>query len=260
MCALLAVISGSVSGLSREIPVSLPWRFYARFMPSSDASVALPAGAAGRLVSVNRAVRESEAAPQVGSLGRSGIDKRPVVGRVGVRGGDDPGLDGDLVRNRRHHGGVDQALYVYAGEDADWWAQELGRDIGRGMFGENLTTRGVDVTGAVIGEQWSIGSTRLEVSAPRIPCGTFQSFWGVPRLQKRFTEHGAPGAYVRVLDPGDLGAGDAVTFLHRPAHGLTIGEVFRCLSGDRSLAPRLLEAPQLPAQVRARARRWLRQA
>ncbi len=222
-------------------------------MPSPSADPSPPPRAAAVLVAVNRAHRPGGR----GALARSGIDKRPVAGRVGVRGGDDPGLDGDLVADRKHHGGVDQALYLYAGEDADWWAAQLGRPITPGMFGENLTSRGLDVTGAVIGEQWAIGTTRVEVSVPRIPCGTFQRFWDVPRLQKRFTEHGAPGAYLRVLEPGDIGAGDEIVPIARPDHGVTIGEVFRALTGDRSLAPRLLLAPQLPQEARDRARRWL---
>lgn len=209
------------------------------------------------VVAVNLAHLPAIQGAAAGPLGRSGIDKRPAPGRVGVHGGTDPGLDGDLVADRKHHGGVDQALYLYAVEDAQWWARELARDITPGMFGENLTTSGLDLTGAVIGEQWAIGTTRLEVSVPRVPCGTFQRFWAVPQLQKRFTSHGAPGAYVRVRQPGDIGAGDEITRLERPDHGVTIGEVFRALTGDRSLAARLLQAPQLPDQTRRRARRWL---
>lgn len=209
------------------------------------------------IVAVNRAYRLDSAGPKARPLGRSGIDKRPVAGRVGVHGGEDPGLDGDLVANRKHHGGPDKALYIYAAEDADWWAGELARDIRPGMFGENLTSRGLDVTGAVIGERWAIGSTCLEVSVPRIPCRTFQRFWDVAKLQKRFTQHGAPGAYLRVLQAGEIGAGDEVEVVQRPDHGVTIGEVFRALTGDRSLAARLLEAPQLPDEAKDRARGWL---
>lgn len=217
----------------------------------------MPSGPPPCVVSVNVAFAPGLTGAHVGPSGRSGIDKRPIEGRVGVHGGQDPGLDGDVIADRKNHGGVDQAVYAYADEDAQWWARELRRTVTPGMFGENLTTRGIDVSGAVVGEQWAIGSTRLEVSAPRIPCGTFQRFWDVAHLQKRFTAHGAPGAYLRVLQPGEIGAGDDVNVLERPAHGVTIGEVFRALTGDRSLAHRLLEAPQLPAEALARARRWI---
>lgn len=231
-------------------------RPYAERMPSAfeTDSRSVPAPI---VVAVNLVHLPTSTGRHASALGRSGIDKRPVTGRVGVHGGADPGLDGDLVADRKNHGGPDQALYAYAGEDADWWAGELARDIGPGMFGENLTTRGLDVTGAVIGELWAVGSTRLEVSVPRIPCSTFQRFWDVPGLQKRFIAHGAPGLYLRVRQPGDIGAGDEVTVLERPDHGVTIGEVFRALTGDHSLAHRLLEATQLPAEAHARARAWL---
>ncbi len=186
--------------------------------------------------------------------GRTAIDKRPVAGRVAVRR---LGLAGDQQANTKHHGGVDQAVYAYAREDLDWWAAELERPLRNGQFGENLTTAGVDVTGAVIGERWRVGSAVLEVSCPRIPCTVFQAWLGEARWTKRFTAEGRSGAYLRVLTEGELGEGDEIVVEHRPDHGLTIGESFRALTGDRSLAGRLLEAPELPADAHARARRWL---
>jgi MOSC domain-containing protein YiiM len=138
------------------------------------------------------------------------------------------GLRGDEIRDTRHHGGRDKAVYAYAREDLDWWAAELGRDLSDGTFGENLTTTGVDVTGAVIGEHWQLGDDGLvlEVTYPRIPCKTFQGFMGERRWVRRFYAHGAPGAYLRVVIPGTVGAGDAIRVVHRPDHGVTIGEVF----------------------------------
>jgi len=188
------------------------------------------------------------------SMGSTGIDKRPVDGRIRAEG---VGLATDVIVDTRNHGGYDQAVYAYAREDAAWWAAELDRELPFGAFGENLSTRGVDCTGAVIGERWAVGSTVLEVSRPRIPCRTFAGFWDVPDLVKRFTRRGVPGAYLRIVGEGDLGAGDAVTIVHRPEHGVTIGEVFRALTGDRSLAPRLLEAPELPVSLQERARTML---
>ena len=189
--------------------------------------------------------------------GRTGIGKRPVTGRVST--GHDQ-LAGDTICDTANHGGVDQAVYAYAVEDAQWWATQLDRDLGPGAFGENLTTAGLDVTGAVIGQLWAIGSAVLEVSCPRIPCRVFQEFWDVPRLVKWFTEVGRPGAYLRIHTPGELAAGDDIVVVHTPAHGVTIGETFRALTGDRSLAARLLEAPELPAESHRSARRWLAEA
>jgi MOSC domain-containing protein YiiM len=206
--------------------------------------------AVGTLTTVNLAVERRD--PWVGSLGRSGIDKRPVPSRVRVTA---LGLEGDLVANRQHHGGKDQAVYAYARSDAAWWATELGRDLPPGRFGENLSTEELDVTGALIGERWRIGEVLLEVRRPRIPCTIFAGFWDVPDLIKRFTARGAPGAYLGVLAEGEIGAGDVIEVTHRPAHGLTIGQTFQALTTRPDLMPLLLTAPELPAKLRAKAER-----
>ena len=178
----------------------------------------------------------------------SGIDKRPVAGRVAVHR---LGLDGDVQVNRKYHGGEGQALYAYAQEDADWWAAELGRDLPAGRFGENLRTTGLDLTGAVLGERWRIGTVLAEVTAPRTPCAKLQALWGVPRLIKRFTAHGASGAYLRVLEVGDIGAGDAIEVLERPEHGVTIGLAFRAFTTERERLAALAPAREaLPARNR----------
>jgi MOSC domain-containing protein YiiM len=190
---------------------------------------------------------------------RSGIDKRPVAGRVAVA---ELGLEGDVQVNRRHHGGEGQAVYAYAQEDADWWSAELGRDLPPGRFGENLRTRGLDLTDAVLGERWAVGTALFEVTAPRIPCANFERFWGVPQLVKRFTVHGASGAYLRVLRTGDVGAGDAVEIVHRPDHGVTAGLAFRVFTTQKSRLPELAPAlthlpikdqPKIAARIEARS-------
>lgn len=157
--------------------------------------------------------------------GPSVIDKRPVPGRVAVG---ELGLAGDRQVNRVHHGGPDKAVYAYAHEDLAWWAGELGRDLPPGLFGENLTTRGLSVSDAVIGEVWRIGADglRLLVTMPRTPCSTFQRRMAEPRWVKRFTQAARVGAYVRVLTAGTVGAGDAITLESRPAHGVRVDELF----------------------------------
>jgi MOSC domain-containing protein YiiM len=167
---------------------------------------------------------------------RSGIDKRPVPGRVALG---PLGLDGDVQVNRRHHGGEGQAVYAYAQEDADWWQGELDRELPPGRFGENLRTTGLDLTGALVGERWRIGTALVEVTCPRIPCATFERFWDVPQLVRRFTARGTTGAYLRVLAPGDVGAGDDVEVVLRPDHGLTLGRVFRTLTTQKHRLPEL---------------------
>jgi MOSC domain-containing protein YiiM len=167
---------------------------------------------------------------------RSGIDKRQVAGPVAVR---ELGLDGDVQVNRRHHGGEGQAVYAYAQEDAEWWQRELDRELPPGRFGENLRTSGLDLVGAVLGERWQISTALLEVTAWRTPCANFARYWGIPDLVKRFAAHGATGAYLRVLQTGELATGDAVEVVSRPDHGITVGTAFRIATFERSRLPEL---------------------
>ncbi|MEU6331003.1 MOSC domain-containing protein [Streptomyces sp. NPDC047049] len=180
--------------------------------------------------------------------GGTGIDKRPVDGPVrvtapGPRGTGGSGLAGDAVVDLRFHGGDDQAVYAYAREDLDEWERELGRELANGYFGENLTTSGVDVTGALIGERWRVGPRLLlEVSAPRIPCRTFHGWMAEHGWIKRFTQAAVPGAFLRVVEEGEIRAGDAVEVVHRPDHEVSIGLAFQALTIRRELLPRLLDA------------------
>ncbi|MET8857110.1 MOSC domain-containing protein [Streptomyces sp. NPDC004579] len=180
--------------------------------------------------------------------GVTGIDKRPVDGPVrvtapGPKGAGGSGLAGDTVCDLRHHGGDDQAVYAMAREDLDDWERELGRTLPNGVFGENLTTLGLDVSGALIGERWRIGSGLvLEVTCGRIPCRTFQEHLGERRWVRRFTQRGAPGAYLRVIEPGEIRSGDPVEIVHRPGHDVTVAVQFRAATTERKLLPRLLAA------------------
>jgi MOSC domain-containing protein YiiM len=159
--------------------------------------------------------------------GLTAIDKRPQAGRVPVG---ELGLQGDKVCDTKNHGGPDQALYTYAREDADWWAAELDREIPPGLFGENLVTEGLDVTNALIGEVWRFGegadAVEVMVRVPRLPCVTFAHRMQIAGWVKRFHQEGRPGAYLKVLKTGTIGAGDPVEVIDRPDHEVTIGEVF----------------------------------
>ncbi|KJK40877.1 sulfurase [Streptomyces variegatus] len=200
-----------------------------------------------KLLSVN--LGRAEAVPYTDNPeGVTGIDKRPVVGPVrvsapGPKGVGGSGLAGDAVCKLEHHGGDDQAVYAMAREDLDEWERELGRTLADGAFGENLTTRGLDVSGALIGERWRIGpEVVLEVTSGRIPCRTFQGHMDEKSWVKRFTQRGAPGAYLRVISPGEIRAGDAVEIVHRPGHDVTVALQFRAVTTERTLLPRLLAA------------------
>ena len=191
----------------------------------------------------------------------TGIDKRPVHGPVMVtpapaKGTGIVGLAGDRVYDVHHHGGPDQAVYAYAGEDLDMWAVELDRPLAPGVFGENLTTIGLDVNGALIGERWRIGSeVILEVCQPRIPCRTFAGWLKETGWVKRFTQAARPGAYLRVIQAGEIRAGDPVDIVHRPDHDVSIEVVFRAKTLEPELLPRLLAADALPRDLRKLAMR-----
>ncbi|MDX3261528.1 MOSC domain-containing protein [Streptomyces sp. MI02-2A] len=197
-------------------------------------------------------------------LGVTGIDKRPVDGRVrvtapGPKGTGASGLAGDAVCDLRHHGGDDQAVYAFAREDLDAWERELGRPLPNGSFGENLTTEGLDVSGALIGERWRVGSELvLEVTSGRIPCRTFQGHLGERGWVRRFTHRGAPGAYLRVIEPGETRTGDPIEIVHRPGHDITVALQFRASTTERHLLPDLLAAGDaLHPETAAAARRYM---
>jgi len=210
----------------------------------------------GRLLSVNLAVPRPDASR---SRELTGIDKHPTVAPVLVSAPNakgNSGLGGDTIGSDVHHGGPDQAVYAYAREDLDAWAAELGRPLREGTFGENLTTAGLDVTGALLGERWRIGDTvELEVTYPRVPCKTFQAWMAEQGWVKRFTAKATPGAYLRVVVPGEIQAGDPVTVVHRPGHDVTIGVTFRALTLAPELLPRLFAAEPLPDKLRQSALR-----
>jgi MOSC domain-containing protein YiiM len=195
-------------------------------------------------------------------LAATGIDKRPVAHSVAVtppgpKGTGAVGLAGDRAHDVKHHGGADQALYAYAREDLDTWQEQLERSLHNGSsFGENLTTVGVDVNGALVGERWRIGAdVLLEVTCPRIPCATFQGWLGEPGWLKRFIEAGRPGAYLRVINQGSIRAGDPIKVVSRPEHDVTVALTLRAFTTEPELLPRLAFADALPDEAKALVRK-----
>jgi MOSC domain-containing protein YiiM len=185
-----------------------------------------------------------------GYFHETAIDKRPVAGAVEV-GAD--GLAGDRQIDSSH-GGADRAVYAYADEDAAFWAGELDRDIPLGRFGENLRTRGLDVTGALIGEQWRVGTALLEVRMPRTPCQNLAMRMGIEGFHLRFNDSGRVGAMLRVLEPGAVAAGDVVEVVARPAHEVTVGLLATGPSAAQYQAM-LDSGVPLARKVRAKAQR-----
>jgi MOSC domain-containing protein YiiM len=176
----------------------------------------------------------------------SAIGKAPVEGRVRVAG---VNVEGDDQADRRVHGGPDKAVYAYASEDAAFWEADFGRELGPGAFGENLTTEGLEVSGAVVGERWRIGDVELEVCQPRLPCNKLALRMGDPTMLKRFAQASRPGAYLRIVTAGSLGAGDAIEVLSQPAHGITVRDVSDAILLDETLLVHAASAPQLPADL-----------
>jgi MOSC domain-containing protein YiiM len=184
----------------------------------------------------------------------TGIDKRPVHGAVRLGA---LGLAGDEHGDPAVHGGVDQAAYAYAREDLDWWTERLGRELGNGLFGENITTAGLDITTALIGEIWQLGDAVVQVTSPRIPCATFQAWMNEPQWVKRFAAGGRPGAYLRVLAEGALVPGDRIEVLGRPEQRVTVAEAMRAYYGEQDLMRNLLAVPGRSAKWAAVAERVL---
>jgi MOSC domain-containing protein YiiM len=208
----------------------------------------------GKVLSVNVGLpREFE---YNGRPARSAIWKSPVAGRVAARG---VNLAGDEQADRGAHGGPDKAVYAYAVEDLGWWTQQIGRPLPYGELGENLTTEGIAVNEARVGERWAVGNTVLEVSEPRVPCWRLGVRMNDKLFPRRFTEALRPGAYLRILVEGDVGVGDAIQVMERPDHDLTVRDVLRIYAFDRQEVGRLLAVPRMSESWRRWAEHYLQE-
>lgn len=192
-----------------------------------------------RVLSVN--VGQSKAADWV-ELGATSMDKRSTSEPVRVT---TLGITTDTQTDKRHHGGPDQAVYAFAREDLDLWGERLGVELRNGQFAENLTTEGIDVNEAEIGERWRIGSVLFEVCHVRTPCNDFKNWMGLSGIDntqwvKKFTAECRPGPYLRVVEEGVVCAGDQIEVTHRPGHGVTVSGLFRAKNLDQSLRPALM--------------------
>jgi len=212
------------------------------------------ASAIGKVLSVNvGGVREFN---YNGRPARSAIWKTPVQGRIAARG---VNLAGDDQADRKAHGGPDKVVYAYAVEDARWWEQQIGRAFAAGEFGENLTMQGIDPNQSLVGERWQIGTTILEVSEPRIPCWRLGVRMNDKMFPRTFTAALRPGAYLRLIVEGDMGAGDEIRVIERPDHNISIREVFRIYTNDHDEAERLLAVPRMSESWKRWARDLLQQ-
>ncbi|PVZ13164.1 MOSC domain-containing protein [Actinomycetospora cinnamomea] len=197
--------------------------------------------------------------PRDSDTTRTAIRKHPVDGPVEVC---PENLAGDEQADTVHHGGPDKAVYAYGEEDLAWWRAEHPeyRALDDQVFGQNLTTVGHDLRGAVVGERWRVGTAEFEVAQPRTPCFKLGLRAGDGAMPRRFTAAVRPGVYLRVTATGTITSGDALHVVDRPAHGVTVAEVFAIVHHERHRAARLLEVPELPASYHDWARRRLAHA
>lgn len=175
-----------------------------------------------QVISVN--VGQTRAIENGKASGQTGIYKLPVVGAVQVT---PTGLADDAIVDTKHHGGVDQALYVYGTVDYAWWAETLGHPLSPGTFGENLTIAELASADLCIGDRFQIGEVLLEITAPRIPCSTLAARMADPKFAKHFQRAERPGAYCRVLQTGRVQAGDVVELLQTAQSTITLREMFQ---------------------------------
>jgi MOSC domain-containing protein YiiM len=199
-----------------------------------------PHDSGARVVSVN--IGTPKAIEGNGQQAVSAIVKAPVLGRVGVRG---VNIDGDDQADREVHGGPERAIYAYASEDYAWWETELGHSIAPGTFGENLTTQGLDVNNALVGERWRVGSVLLQVMTPRVPCFKLAMRMNDKAFVKKFGAALRPGPYFTIVEPGEFAQGDSIEITYLPAHALSVREFFRIYLFERSRLAELL-VPELP--------------
>jgi len=203
----------------------------------------------GILVSVN--VGRVRTVERDGENPDTAIWKSPVEGRVRVAGVQ---IAGDSQADRDAHGGPDRVAYAYAAEDLGYWSEQVGRPLEPGSVGENLTTRGVDVTGALIGERWRVGTALFEVAQPRVPCWKLGHRMGDLSFPRRFREAGRPGAYLRLLEEGEIGAGDSIGVTAPATASLSVAEVARIHGAERHRSGELLALGALSADWVAWAR------
>ena len=200
-----------------------------------------------KLISIN--IGHLQTLQKKNRVERTGIFKLPVDHPVQVTR---LGLEKDVIVSKKHHGGPDQAIYIYGEPDYQWWSRELGKDLGSGTFGENLTISGLESATFSIGDMLHIGDVTLQVTAPRIPCNTFAARMNDPHWVKKFRQAERPGLYCRVLQEGIVTTGDTVSFEAYQWETISILEMYRDYYVKSKSRETLLRHLQAPFAIRAR--------
>ncbi len=199
------------------------------------------------LLSIN--IGEARRLQTKNSLETTGIYKLPAEGAVRI---DTLGLAGDVIANQRHHGGPDQAVFVYGAADYAWWAEQLGRDLAPGTFGENLTIGGLESGDFNVGDFVHVGEVTLQVTSPRIPCGTFAARMDDPMWVKKFRRAERFGLYCRVIRVGFVQAGDLVTIDRYQGETISVNEMARDYYDRRVSEAKLRRQLEAPIDIRSR--------
>lgn len=202
-----------------------------------------------KLLSINLGIKKEI---QIGnSTDQTGIYKSPVQGSVQVT---KLGLEGDHIENKKHHGGPDQAIYIYGGADYTWWEHELGNEIQPGTFGENLTISDLESGTFNVGDLLHIGGATLEVSMPRIPCATFAARMGDTAWVKKFRQAERPGFYCRVKREGVIQVGDAVALEKFQGETISIQQLYQDYYERNKTVQMLQSHLAAPVSIRWRKR------
>jgi MOSC domain-containing protein YiiM len=199
------------------------------------------------LISVN--IGQERTQQRKNYIETTGIYKLPVQGRVKIKS---LGIEQDAICDKKNHGGPDQALYVYGGEDYAWWSNELGREITPGTFGDNLTISELESAQSHVGDYIHIGDVTLQVTAPRIPCGTFATRMDDPQWVKSFRHAERPGLYCRVVKEGFVKAGDPVSIERYTDETISLLEMFREYYNKNKSEEILRSHLKAPIAIRAR--------
>ncbi|MBL8102489.1 MAG: MOSC domain-containing protein [Anaerolineales bacterium] len=202
-----------------------------------------------KIISINLGIEKEI---QMGnSVDRTGIYKLPVQNAVQVR---KLGLEGDYIESKKHHGGPDQAVYIYGAADYAWWENELGIKIHPGTFGENITISGLESGSFNVGDLLNIGEVTLQVSMPRIPCGTFAARMEDPAWVKKFRQAERPGFYCRVKREGVIKAGDAVALEKFQGETISIQQLYQDYYEKNKTEEMLRRHLDAPVAIRWRKR------
>ena len=160
----------------------------------------------------------------------TGIFKEPIEGRVKLR---KLNLDGDKQADLTVHGGEDKAVYAYPKEHYDYWQFELPNTaLPWGMFGENLTTEGLNEDTINIGDSFRMGSAEVVATQPRLPCYKLGIKFGRMDIVRRFLASGRPGIYFKVLLEGEVEAGDSIDLISKDENNITIKDIVRLYVKD----------------------------